>query len=67
MARTDDERKVRLRQQSLGVRRTNALHGLAATTCSCTTLAAREKPATAAPPAEKGRAHVRTCSVVQSG
>ena len=53
--------------QSLVVRRTNALHGLADSSCSCTTPAAREKSATAAPPAEKGEARVRTCSVALSG
>jgi hypothetical protein len=53
--------------QSVVARRTNALHGLADSSCSCTTPAPREKPATAAPPAEKRRAHVRTCSVAPSG
>ena len=54
-------------RRSLVARRTSALHGLADSSCSCTTRAAREKPATAAPPAEKGEARVRTCSVAPLG
>ncbi len=53
--------------RSLVAQGTNALRGLADSSCSCTTPAAREKPATAAPPAEKGEARVRTCSVALSG
>jgi hypothetical protein len=67
MARTDHERKVRLRPPKPRRSRDERIAWSSGFKLLMHSLAAREKSATAAPPAEKGEARVHTYSVALSG